>query len=540
MVVMKMAIYYGQYGTKYVTVKQLGAGGEGTVYTVEGYKEIVAKIYKTTKFKDSNERAVMERKLKAMIAMKLPYVVDGVARVAWPQDILYENGMMVGFTMPKIHTKYKIYDIYRGGQQRDKIYPDYNWKYSVQYAFHLAWLVNYLHSYNIIIGDFNQNNIAVNVEAGTIVIIDCDSFDIVDPVTKEHFPCTVGLPEMLAPELQTVGDLRKANFTKSTDYFSLAIHIFRLLMDNADPFGAVIKTAESVSSIPENRAICNGECVYVRDVPGRARPEWAVDPKMLPQEILYLFKKTFDYTALTAMKKIPERTSAYEWCVALLPYAKPEPNPKLKRCPKNRRHVYPAHNSECPWCAKHKQTPRPKPIPGPSPTPKTANRWWVIIPILGIIAVLAIAYKYYVYDGGSWGGTDTSYDNTQEDETYNDSYYDSEDETYDDSYYDSEDETDEEDSDDYILTDSDTSYITEEDLESLTDREVQLARNEIFARHGRKFDTEWIQDYFDGKDWYVAEYEPEYFDEYILDSEFNNYEKENVKFMADYENTNSN
>ena len=153
---------------------------------------------------------------------------------------------------------------------------------------------------------------------------------------------------------------------------------------------------------------------------------------------------------------------------------------------------------------------------------------------------MAIAYKYYVYDGGSWGGTDTSYDNTQEDETYNDSYYDSEDETYDDSYYDSEDETDEEDSDDYILTDSDTSYITEEDLESLTDREVQLARNEIFARHGRKFDTEWIQDYFDGKDWYVAEYEPEYFDEYILDSEFNNYEKENVKFMADYENTNSN
>ena len=53
------------------------------------------RLFPNSEIRVSNERAVMERKLKAMIAMKLPYVVDGVARVAWPQDILYENGMMV-------------------------------------------------------------------------------------------------------------------------------------------------------------------------------------------------------------------------------------------------------------------------------------------------------------------------------------------------------------------------------------------------------------------------------------------------------------
>ena len=38
------------------------------------------------------------------------------------------------------------------------------------------------------------------------------------------------------------------------------------------------------------------------------------------------------------------------------------------------------------------------------------------------------------------------------------------------------------------------------------------ARNEIYARKGRKFHSIELQQYFAAKEWYVPIYEPEYFD----------------------------
>lgn len=528
-----MATYYGRFGTRYTTVRQLGAGGEGTVYTLSGYDGIVAKIYKADRFRNSNDRNIMERKLKAMLSMNVAYIIDGIARFAWPQDILYENDVMVGFIMPEIQTKYKIFDMYRGGKNsiREKIYPNYTWKYSVQFAYHLAWLVNHLHSYNIVIGDFNQNNIAIDPKSGTVIIIDCDSFDITDHITGEHFPCTVGLPEMLAPELQTVGNLAKAKFTKYSDYFSLAIHIFRLLMDNADPFGGVITTNASISKIPANQAICNGECVYVRNVPGKVIPNWSQKPSMLPSEILQLFKKTFDYTALTAIKKISNRATAYEWCMALKPYGLPEPNSNLKHCSLNKNHVYPAHNSKCPWCNNIEQK-KNKVDNSLMKNDSTKNErgfsFGKVVCAIIVITLLILGYKYYDSQKTESYNTDVFSINTNQENTiYEESAYPTSDEMYAESIKES--------NSDYIINGSDSRYITEDDLNSLTQQEVQLARNEIFARHGRKFNTDWIREYFEGRSWYVPEYEPDYFDNNLVNTEFNDYEKENIKFIRAYE-----
>lgn len=525
-----MATYYGRFGTRYITVKQLGAGGEGVVYTLSGYDGIVAKIYKSDRFHNSNERNTMERKLKAMLSMNVSYIIDGIARFSWPEDILYENDVMVGFIMPEINTKYKIFDVYRKGT-REKIYPDYTWKYSVQFAYHLAWLVNYLHSYNIVIGDFNQNNIAIDPQSGTVIIIDCDSFDITDNITGERFPCTVGLPEMLAPELQTVGNLSKAKFTKYSDYFSLAIHIFRLLMDNADPFGGVITTNASISNIPANQAICNGECAYVRNVPGKVIPIWSQKPDMLPPEILQLFKKTFDYTALTAVKKISNRTTAYEWCMALKPYGVPEPNSKLKHCSLNKNHVYPAHNSRCPWCnisnnINYNST--QKTNKNNLKRNKRGISFGKFVGIVIVLVVLSLGYKYYNNQKSKSYNIDVSPTNTNQDST---TYEQSVDSTLSEIYA----ESIKEDNSDYIIAGSDSRYITDEELKPLTQQEIQLARNEIFARHGRKFNSDWIRRYFEEKSWYVPEYEPEYFDNNLMNAEFNEYEKENIKCIRKYE-----
>ena len=82
---------------------------------------------------------------------------------------------------------------------------------------------------------------------------------------------------------------------------------------------------------------------------------------------------------------------------------------------------------------------------------------------------------------------------------------------------------------DYILADSNSKYYTKKDLKGLSRWEVQLARNEIYARHGRKFTTDEIRKYFEGKDWYSGVVED------IPDSELNQYEIANRDMILKYE-----
>lgn len=83
----------------------------------------------------------------------------------------------------------------------------------------------------------------------------------------------------------------------------------------------------------------------------------------------------------------------------------------------------------------------------------------------------------------------------------------------------------------YLLPGSDTRIITESELDELTKEEVKLARNEIYARHGRKFDDESLKAYFEQFDWYHPTIEPEDFEESML----NDYEVINRDFIVLYE-----
>lgn len=80
----------------------------------------------------------------------------------------------------------------------------------------------------------------------------------------------------------------------------------------------------------------------------------------------------------------------------------------------------------------------------------------------------------------------------------------------------SSDETDSSDSEDYILPDSSTRLYTADELADYTDWELYIARNEIYARHGRRFKNDDLQEYFDSKPWYSGTIDPEDFSDDML------------------------
>lgn len=85
--------------------------------------------------------------------------------------------------------------------------------------------------------------------------------------------------------------------------------------------------------------------------------------------------------------------------------------------------------------------------------------------------------------------------------------------------------------DEYLLPDSDSRYLTENDLDALNPDELRYARNEIYARRGRKFSDPELQAYFDEKNWYNGTIDPKNFDEKNL----NEYESYNRDFIVKYE-----
>lgn len=87
---------------------------------------------------------------------------------------------------------------------------------------------------------------------------------------------------------------------------------------------------------------------------------------------------------------------------------------------------------------------------------------------------------------------------------------------------------------DYILPESDRRLYSKAELEKLTTEELRYARNEIIARHGRRFKDENLQNYFDSKEWYSAIYDPSEFDA-IMESLLNDVEKENIETIKQLE-----
>ena len=80
----------------------------------------------------------------------------------------------------------------------------------------------------------------------------------------------------------------------------------------------------------------------------------------------------------------------------------------------------------------------------------------------------------------------------------------------------------------YIFADADTRYLTQEEVDKLSLQAVCYAKNEIYARHGRKFLSTELQEYFNDKSWYQGTVEAEKFSPSV----FNKYESDNIQILV--------
>lgn len=91
--------------------------------------------------------------------------------------------------------------------------------------------------------------------------------------------------------------------------------------------------------------------------------------------------------------------------------------------------------------------------------------------------------------------------------------------------------TEEESTNDYVIADSNSKILTSSDISGLSAKELNYAKNEIYARHGRKFASAELQKYFESKSWYEGKYEPSDFDSNYSASVLSDTEKKNTEFL---------
>jgi len=275
-------------------------------------------------------------------------------QVAWPLDVLYDiQNKFCGFVMSELNINAELKDVYQypptaGLSARNK----------VVIAENICAVISAVHNAGYVFGDFNPRNIGVDKNSGKVAFLDTDSYHVFDNTQNKHYRCKVCADGYAAPELLEACSNHAASypndskqlyektplptFTKETDNFALAIHIFKLLMNGFTPFGGIIETVTPSRSSPSmgNAAIRRNEYSFR---PGYKPLSPAVPPlDIFPREIADLFMRAF---LVIGSVNPSQRPTAIEWYHALSRY-----ETMLIDCTKNRLHQYDGKNKVCPFC----------------------------------------------------------------------------------------------------------------------------------------------------------------------------------------------
>lgn len=351
-----MEQYRGLSGDIYLLGEKIGGGGEGTIYRICDNDKQVAKI-----FKSERRNGDREEKLRHMI--EHTWNEEELKVVAWPQDVVYDESGFAGYVMPKVDKASSLSEIYRAGTS-----GGYDLRCRLLVAINLCYSVKMIHDRGQICGDLNPQNICVNLDvtnmqtAFGVTLVDTDSYHFT--AGEKTYRCEVGLADYLAPEIQKIlsGEttLRNAplpTYTKETDLFALAVHVFALLMNGCHPFACAKRMNDGYeNSMPQMEAGNIGDSIVAPQPIENIRegyfpfyhqkdrftyPTYAPSFDSLPEQVQSLFVRTF----VDGCQDPLLRVDADEWITVLM-----DARNYLTPCNANAKHYYFGPRATCPLC----------------------------------------------------------------------------------------------------------------------------------------------------------------------------------------------
>lgn len=343
-------IYQGISGTIYEIGERLAGGGEGSIYAIEKNDLQVAKI-----FKSERRNAQREEKLRLMVLKKLEE--KQLQQITWPQDVIYDGNGFAGYVMPKLKEASSLTELYSAEK--------YDLRFRLLAAINLCAAVDTVHEMGQVCGDLNPQNICINLDKEDkdgfkVTLVDTDSYHFI--ANGKTYRCEVGLGEFIAPELQNKMDgldlksVSLPSYTKQTDLFALAVHIFYLLMNGCHPFACAGDSSPKDSNIvqmtagtKENSVVTPQPVENIKSgfFPFCGRREGIVIPIYAPEfeSLPYRIQKMFIRTFADGYREPSKRVSASEWKQALSDLSR-----NIKKCSSVENHYYFDHVNECPLC----------------------------------------------------------------------------------------------------------------------------------------------------------------------------------------------
>ena len=308
---------------------EVGRGGEGSVYDIEGEPNLVAKVYHRRPLPDDQVA-----KLQAMVSL---WSANLESISAWPRTLLFDpvGRKPWGILMNKMAGARPLHELY-GTTNRRRHFPEVGWHHMVLAARNTAAAFQTLHSAGIVVGDVNQGNMLVDTGM-TVRLIDCDSFQITSG--GRTFFCPVGTPHFTPPELQLVR-LREVARNPNHDRFGLAVLIFHLLFVGRHPFAGRYR---GPSDLPIEKAIAERRFAFSQN-----KAETLVDPppaslllEDLPTGLADLFEQAFRGRE----GDLESRPTPVEWVEQLEALMK-----QRRTCTFDKMHVFYSQLGACPWC----------------------------------------------------------------------------------------------------------------------------------------------------------------------------------------------
>lgn len=315
-------------GNPIILSKEIGRGGEGTVFNVQSSSSLVAKIYNKIAEPQKAE------KISTMISIGNERLLK---LTTWPVNSIHTTDKrLVGFTMPKLTDHKPIFELY-SPKIRLQEFPKADWRFLIHAAINTARAFSVIHEAGHVIGDVNHGNLFVASDA-TVQFIDTDSFQIYSK--NKYWFCEVGVPTHQPPEMQNKSSYKGIIRTPNHDNFGLAILLFQLLCLARHPFSG---RYSGPGDMPIEKAITEYRYAYANDT---TLTKMSPPPASLPMSALTPnLRLNFERAFSKEGEKLGFRPSPQDWITALI-----ELSSKLKQCSTNQSHHFFQEIKNCPWC----------------------------------------------------------------------------------------------------------------------------------------------------------------------------------------------